>query len=780
MIIRRSLRSLIRVTCALIAIGTFHTAVAASHSQASPVQLLSSAIVGRPSVTERAIFWTESHGQHRAILGYDLASGAHVVLAERAGVVFDMAGNGTFVAWTERDSATGQLNIFGADLQTRAISPILSLARWTVHSEIALDQAVLYYTDSAPGHRGLFAFDLATRREWLVSPTGMRPVARDGLLLWSEAQASGAPGRAIWTLHMRAADGRRPDTVLTRQEAGYLGFGGYDLAANLVVWSFAASAGDSHIYIQNIDTGATTALGASTAVHPHIRGGTIAWTDIVAPPQQPTTWRVHAYDLASRAQSLAVEDSSAATNTWGIVGQDRVVLTVAADSQASTPALYLSDLRAHGVRFAAQPAIAGAAASACDIAHPGTCGQVRPVGAALYDDSGPWRMRGVQFILPQFGINAKSFRTDNYASARADGSLDYWLEKAQRYLRTNAVRIFVDLPYRQGDGTLVIPTDYATLFDFAARLNGRGMRLALVLHNSADWNMTADRSNWIAGLLDYFSARGGLPMIAYLSADNEINNHCGRAGKDCFDSDSQHNAQPYVDGAIDWVAQFRAVVKGRAPQLLLTVGVSTEMQDVDSTRGAFNFFRADSRGRTLASLADLLAPHNFGGGAAGIIDDLRYVDYRGPIVLEEYGYPTDPFPRSRYWTEGDRRCRIDATQALCALTAPFFVETNILALRAKSYSGGSAWMIADMREKDAGSACSSNSDKPFDLWTGLFAIGGTYCDGGTYSRAPGQPKATAVRVCSYYADDLALCEPGIPPKRRIYLPVLARRSEIRD
>jgi hypothetical protein len=81
-------------------------------------------------------------------------------------------------------------------------------------------------------------------------------------------------------------------------------------------------------------------------------------------------------------------------------------------------------------------------------------------------------------------------------------------------------------------------------------------------------------------------------------------------------------------------------------------------------------------------------------------------------------------------------------------------------------------MIADMREKDSGSACSGDSEKPFDLWTGLFAIGGTYCDGGTYSRAAGQPKATAVRVCAYYADDLALCEPGVPPKRRMYFPAV--------
>jgi hypothetical protein len=394
-------------------------------------------------------------------------------------------------------------------------------------------------------------------------------------------------------------------------------------------------------------------------------------------------------------------------------------------------------------------------------------------GAALRDASGPWHAKGVQFILPQFGINAKTFRTENYAAARADGSLDFWLNKAQAYLRANVLRIFVDLPYRRADGTLATPTDYATLFDFAARANARGMRLAISLHNSADWTMTGDRSRWIAGLLDYFGARGGLPMIAYLSADNEINNHCGRGGVDCFDSDGQHNAQAYIDGAIQWVAQVRAVVKLHAPSMVLTVGVSTEMVDVDGARGAFNFFRADSGGRALASQVDFLAPHNYGGGAVGILDDLRYVGYGGPVVLEEFGYPSDPHPRSRYWTEGPPVCRVEPEQPACALTAPYFVEENIRALRLKSYAGGVAWMIADMREKDTESAC-DDPGKPFDLWTGLFAIGGTYCDGGTYSRGWGQPKATAVRVCAYYAGDLALCEPGVRPKRRLFFPFVAR------
>jgi hypothetical protein len=772
MTIRRSMRSLIRLVYALIIIGTPHTTAAVAAPNPPPVQLLSSAILGRPFVAERAVFWSESRGNYIAILGYDLAAGAPFVIAERAGTVLDLAADDTLVVWAERDPKTSQLNIFGFDRRAGTLVLIKSLAGSTAQSEIALDRGVLYYTDSARGHSGLFALDLATKRERLVSIAGIRPVARDGRLLWSEAQAATELGRAIWSLHLRTADGHYAHTVLARRDAGYLGFSGYDIAGGVVAWSFAASVGDSHIYIYNIDADTTTALAAGVASDPHIHDRSVIWAETSVSPSQPAIWRVRAYHLANRAQSLAVEESGAATTVWGVAGQERLVLTVAADPQSSEQALYLSDLQAHGVSFAAKPVSPGIVPAACTITQPITCGQVRLAGAALYDDGGSWRMRGVQFILPQFGINAKTFRTDNYAAARVDGSLDYWLEKARHYLRTNILRIFVDLPDRQADGTLFTPTDYATLFDFAARANARGMRLAIVPHNSADWSMTADRSSWIAGLIDYFSARDGLPMIAYLSADNEINNHCGRAGKDCFDSDSQYNAQPYIDGAIDWTAQFRAIVKSRAPQLLVTVGVSTEMQDIDSTRGAFNFFRPDSRGRTLASTTDLLAPHNFGGGAASIIDDLRYGGYRGAIVLEEYGYPTDPYPRSSYWTEGQRDCRIDPTQAVCALTAPFFVETNIQALRTKSYAGSSAWMIADMREKDAGIACSSDSEKPFDLWTGLFAIGGTYCDGGTYSRAAGQPKATAVRVCAYYADDLALCEPGVPPKRRMYFPAV--------
>ena len=130
----------------------------------------------------------------------------------------------------------------------------------------------------------------------------------------------------------------------------------------------------------------------------------------------------------------------------------------------------------------------------------------------------------------------------------------------------------------------------------------------------------------------------------------------------------------------------------------------------------------------MAGLVDLLAPHNFSGGATAIINDLRVgAAYRGAVVLEEFGFPTDPRPRDPSWTEGPLQCAASPLLAECAATAPFFVETNLRALQSGGYAGGSAWMLADMHEKDTATAC-GDPNKSFALWTGLFAIGGTYCD----------------------------------------------------
>jgi hypothetical protein len=711
--------------------------------------------VSPPILADRSLIWLEHDEQTSRLHRYDLISRTSHTLAERSATILALAADGRSVAWAER-AADGVVRVWWLD--DRAGAPqMLPLTLGDGLPELALMGETLFYTDATSGHQGLFAYDRATATETLLSTMGQRPVARGGLLLWSEAEPTAATGRWLWRLHGRSATGEL--RVLAEREAGYGGLSGYDTDGQRVVWAFEPSSGDGRVYVQRWADAVATPLNERNGSAPRIAGERVLWAAL----NEDLHWQIHAANLASGEQWALTEPSEAALDALGIAA-GRAVFAVEQPFGAGRE-VYHADVQARQVTLPVAPTVA-ATPSACDRAIPSGCGHVSVQGNQLVDLAGVWQMRGVQFFLPQFGINEKTFHTANYASAKADGSLVYWLDRAQHYLHANLLRIFVELPYESG-GTVITPTDYATLFDFATLANHRGMRLGISLHNSADWNMSEARANWIRGLIDYFDARGGLATLAYVSADNEINNHCSRGGADCFDSDGQHNASAYINGAIEWTARVRSVVKGRLPQLLVTVGISTEMRDVDNTRGAFNFFRRDSQGRTLASLVDFLSPHNYGGGAAGIVEDIRYAGFAGPVVLEEYGFPSDPLTQHPSRTEGALICRIDPNNAVCVNTAPFYVEQNIIAMRSRGYAGGVAWMLADMREKNSGSACSS---KPFDLWTGLFAIGGTYC-GGTFNTALGHPKATAVRVCAFHVGSVAACDWGVP---RLYLPVAMR------
>ncbi len=213
--------------------------------------------------------------------------------------------------------------------------------------------------------------------------------------------------------------------------------------------------------------------------------------------------------------------------------------------------------------------------AACEA--PLSCGQVHARGYKLYDDAGHWPVNGVQFFLPQYGINTWTFYDHNYAAATAD--IDRWLDVARDGLAAQTLRIFVELP---SNGTT--PTSHATLYDFARRANTRGMRLGVVIQNSSDFRMTSERRQWLSGLLDYFAARQATQLLAYISAANEINNWCDR--RDCFDGNPG-----YLNGAIEWVAHVVSVVKPRG--ILTTVGMATEVADTDGRPAWHNFHRPD-------------------------------------------------------------------------------------------------------------------------------------------------------------------------------------------
>lgn len=737
-------------TCLLSAVLAVALLIPAHARAASPAprpsaELLARALAGHPALTPTAALWAERDGAQFSVRRYTFQSQQYDDLARRAAPIDDLAADATRAIWVERGDQFGQ--VVALDLASGTVTQLATLA--SASGTVALDGAQWYLADS----RGLQRFSPGKAPE-LLSPLGRRPVAHGGAVLWSEEQFGGERQRAAWRLLLREPGGQTAE--LAQQLAGYGGLAGYTLTDDAAFWSFAGAADTPGLVRFDRASGARDVVApaaATLAATP----GTLVWS-AVDEAAQPLAWRIQ----RASAQGIApVIDAPAALAVEGLLGS---LMLVSRENDGARELLLLNIDAAPVL-----PAIPPPAAALQELCgDPLACGQVRASGAVLADNGGRWVMRGVQFFLPRYGINGKSFWDANYAAAAASGEIDFWLERAQRGLNANTLRLFVDLPYT-ADGASVVPTSYATLYDFARRAAAHGMRLGIALHNSADWAMTPEHAAWIGGLLDDFAARSALPLIAYLNADNEINNHCG-AGNDCFDRRPGYDDAGYIAGALEWTAQFRAVVKRHAP-VLVTAGISSEVRDYDNTRAAFDYLRPDRSGRRLLSLIDMLAPHNYSGGADGVIDDLRYAGYAGPIVLEEFGYPTDPRPLNPSWTEGAATCRQTPLATACRDTAPFFVATNLAALRSRSYSGGAAWMLADVDEKNRADACTTQR---FDFWTGLFASGGAYCEGGTATRVPGAPKATAVQVCRHYGGDFFACDPSLVVRARLYLPVARR------
>ena len=702
----------------------------------SGARSLASMLIGRPVAGGHYLFWRQrdAGNQNLAIHGHDVETHATFVITTKPGDVHALASDGTTLAWVEHPPARAA-RIQGYDLRTHREFTILAGADQSSFGGIALDQGVLYYQDATPGHRGIYARTLRTGQEQQISPDGRNPVAADGILLWNEEEYQGKYVPSEWSLHMRRLDGAPTETTLARGQGP---FSAYNVSGDRIVWAFFPPEADRRVHLYSISSGASTAISTDPALYPFISGNNVVWTaEPSGEPGQPIRWSVQNYRLDTGSLAPIIEESAAPVATWAILGETAVAFTLESDPARGMRELYMSGLEQRGLRLPGPPAVKEASAlddvslavlNTCT--QPRDCGQVYKDGYYLSDSAGRWTVNGVQFFLPQFGINSGTFYDGYYAGSTDD--IDRWLDTARNYLLVKTLRIFVELP---SNGST--PTSYATIYDFALRANARGMRLGVVLHNSSDFRMTQERRNWIDGFITYFSEQGAKSLIAYVSAGNEINNWCG--GRDCYD-----NNPSYVDAATDWVAQFTTIFSSRNSGILTTVGMSTELADSDGQPAWYNFHKSDRKGRTLAGTVDFIAPHNYGGGGYGIINDLRYtLGYQGPIVLEEYGYPTDPITRNPMFTEGGPVCREDPWNALCTNTAPYFVEFNTRSIRETTYAGGAAWMLADVENK----RCDMD---PGDLWTGLFAAGSGYC-GGTYSAIPGQDKATAFRVRMHHA-----------------------------
>jgi hypothetical protein len=222
----------------------------------------------------------------------------------------------------------------------------------------------------------------------------------------------------------------------------------------------------------------------------------------------------------------------------------------------------------------------------------------------------------------------------------------------------------------------------------------------------------------------------------------------------------------------------------------------------DGQSAALNYFARvrGADGRMLPALADLvdfLAPHSYTAQPyAEIVEPIERAAplFAKPILLEEFGYPTDPIAQPhpqrpneyketslnvRLSSDGtvqlvpnrqdlpagediDKLCRylpklgsFADTPKRCNPSAPYVVQMNLAAIfDLRQVAGGIAFMLADSNEKDDGSMeCytpEAARQLSKNLFSGLFATNRNYRCGGTVNTGRGQIKNTGYRVCVAY------------------------------
>lgn len=724
-------------------------------------RLIVSTAIGNPAVTEDYVFWVDMRNDQPALYGYDLNT-SREFLIRRAEETYHLRGlttNGTIVAWLDYGQSTQGFVRVEAYLiaEQRVVTLVERLpAHWFI-TDLNLVDGMLYYSDMRQGSTRIYRYNLATHQEEQVRERGSGPVVADGTLLWIEGVWRGKYVPPHMSLHMQPLQRPQEARVL---DTGNTGLSGYGVDGDKVVWAFYSFAGQDQVHVYDITAGITTTLPFTNVVHPIIYSDTVAWTQMGdRRVNRRFEYSIMSYNLATHTLATLVATETAQLQPIKMLDEHGFVFKVNSFSAQGGQSLYIipPGHQAHGLPRLTCHGRPGSAQLAA------VNGQVWRDGPFLYegavvdrpDPATCWTVNGVHFFLPQTAINGNTFHDGTFENTGADR--EKWLRKAQEELHAKTIRIFIDFPNKDGNG----PTSYRTIYRFAEEVGGRGMRIGLVLHNSGDFDMTAARKDWLKGLLRYLKGGNGnpsnvdlSPVIAYINADNEINNHpSGRPGgnpaceggegaRDCY-----KQSQNYVNQANEWVHQFRLAMQEEGSRILLTVGMANDMTGNREDLGVSNFFRKGglSGSYTLESEVDFLSPHHYGESAEDIINKFRAVPYYGPVVLEEHGHPTDPEPA---FTEGEPACRTDPFSAGCERSAPFYVQSQVNSIQRGNYAGSSVFMLTDMKAKNS-VGCTAREQR-YDYFTGLFTIDDNYPCDGTITRGDGSLKATGTLVAAHY------------------------------
>lgn len=522
-----------------------------------------------------------------------------------------------------------------------------------------------------------------------------------------------------------------------------------------------------------------------------ITGDNVVWTEVSTDQGSDTNshlWAVQEYNIGTGAISYIVSPSTAtidARSLGGAIGGQSEIVTysVKRDTAQISGDLYTGYINQTIAAYA--QTVNRDVPDTCT-GHPVNCGQVHldgprnHAGPLLYDNGGVWKPAGVQYFEPDEGINDQTFTDKSYSDHTA--SRQGWLDSISNRttgLAANLVRVFIPVAASNG-GVCTSQISNANILNFLQEANDRYMRVGLVIYvtyNGGTFNGNTCAQSWLGGLLDYIgnvtpngTGTDYRPVIAYVNAANEINNIHSRpdlvymtnAGyKDTFDaynpSDFGVNEEDMSSGIFQ-MQIVDQVVKTHS-SILTTISIGTESVSTDPWFPTIDYYKSDNvppaspcQDGVMLQYADFVTPHNYAAGAGYVYISMRegMWGYSGPMVLEEYGWPTDPVGHqgnghNSNWNEGSSSDPCYDNQQHQSHNASMYIQCQINEFRQRTYADAVAFMVADITPR--GPNCDSEALK-YDLFTGLFATSGLYC-GGTITTGDHMMKATGWKVRSF-------------------------------
>jgi hypothetical protein len=294
--------------------------------------LLADFTVRSPVTVGQTVYWIDVRNHdvpspHVSIYGYDLAQKREFLVASRPEEIFQIAANNKGVFWVQSGEIMEHDLLHGYDAIIVEANAHLFIGDGT---EIAVDGDTLYYTSKVSDGRGaphdgpLYAHSLVNQQERKLADSAEKPVAGNGILLWTTLAESNVP-----ELHMlNVAAGSRYETVIARGP-----FSSYSVSGDLIVWSGWGESSDPNVHVYSISCGCELpSIPARAAVNPIILGNKVVWTDwlnrLVA---GDIGSGIRSYDVSTKQQSTVVDDSNIFVQAAGLTEDGKVLYSEQGD-----------------------------------------------------------------------------------------------------------------------------------------------------------------------------------------------------------------------------------------------------------------------------------------------------------------------------------------------------------------------------------------------------------------------------------------------------------------